>query len=299
MNIHVAPRPVAAIAVHRPADLAELQRLLASTPAPHYYLAGGTDLLVQHKDQLIPDSTWLDITGLTELRGICMTETEICIGALTTHEDISRSEVLRTYAPALVAGCAVIGGPQIRWRGTIAGNLANASPAADTVPALYTLGATVDVLGIDGIRRTIAVHELASAPRRTQLRDGDLIVAVRFARREGMRGAFLRLGQRQSQAISKVSVALSAVLQGPNQPARPAVGYLSIACGSVAPTVLRVPLTEDLLLAEGFTEPAILRAVEQIRAEVRPIDDLRSNAAYRRHMVGVLLERAVRQVLGA
>lgn len=287
------PEPsTVAIDVHRPRTLEQALAIIARTPAPHYFIAGGTDLLVQHKDGSIPSSVWLDLTAIDVLQGIRVENHEVCIGALATHEEMARSPIVRRFAPALVDGCAVIGGPQIRWRGTLGGNLANASPAADTVPALYTLGARVEILAVDGLRREIPVDALATAPRKTVLADGELITAVRFAARDGMRGAFLRLGQRQAQAISKVSVAVSAVLDGLT------FQHLGIACGSVAPTVIRAPQTEAILLEGGLTETAVEAAVRAICDEVRPIDDLRSTKAYRRQMAGVLLKRALTRLRG-
>jgi xanthine dehydrogenase FAD-binding subunit len=287
LSLSIQPIEPAAIDVRRPHTLEQLLGLIAETEAPHYFLAGGTDLLVQHKDGVIPSSTWLDITGLKELQGIRLENGEVWLGGLASHEEMARSPIVQKYAPALVEGCAVIGGPQIRWRGTVGGNLANASPAADTVPPLYTLDAQVDLLGVDGSRRTVPVDELAHAPRKTLLGEGELIVSVRFPAREGMRGSFLRLGQRQAQAISKVSVAVSAIMNGDK------FHYVSIACGSVAPTVIRAPKAEAALREGGFNGEAIEEACRLIQEEVRPIDDGRSNKVYRKAMSGVLLRRAL------
>jgi CO/xanthine dehydrogenase FAD-binding subunit len=186
--------------------------------------------------------------------------------------------------PSLPEACSVIGGPQIRNRGTLGGNLANASPAADSVPSLAVSDAVVEVAGPTG-RRELPVLELASGPRRSALRPGELIVGVRVPRREGVRGAFLRLGQRQAQAISKVSVAVHVRGTGP----RP--DDVRVAFGAVAPTVIRAPRVEAALLA-GSLERALVAA----REEVRPIDDVRSTAAYRREMAAVLLRRALERL---
>lgn len=283
----------AVISVHRPKSLDALRALVAETPAPHYFLAGGTDLLVAHKDGAVPSSTWIDVTALSSLAGIEVRDARVRIGALTTHEDMARSPLLARFAPALVEGCAVIGGPQIRWRGTLGGNIANASPAADTVPALFTLGAQVELLAVDGSVRSIDISELALAPRKTIMAAGELITSVSFEARDGVRGGFLRLGQRQAQAISKVSVAVTAILQGGGTPDHPLprFSYLRIACGSVAPTVIRAPRTEQLLLEGRLDAETVAQAVATIREEVRPIDDLRSTRDYRREMSGILLRR--------
>lgn len=295
-------KPPAAISVTRPKSLDELQVHLGQSPAPHYFLSGGTDLLVQHKDGVVPSSSWIDITAIDSLRGIDLCDGWVRIGARAVHEEITRSSLVRQYAAALAEGCAVIGGPQVRWRGTIGGNLANASPAGDTVPALHSLEAEVEVLGADGQMRKRPVVDLACGPRKSTLADGDLIVAVWFKAREGARGGFLRLGQRQAQAITKVSVAITAVPRGDgsdgNGGFKTGFSYLRIACGSVAPTVIRAPKTEEILLTEGYTAASVAKAVEAIRDEVRPIDDVRSTRAYRREMAGVLLDRVLARMLG-
>ncbi|MEW6277715.1 MAG: xanthine dehydrogenase family protein subunit M [Candidatus Eremiobacterota bacterium] len=272
------------VSVFRPETVEELFCLMETEPVPHYFLAGGTDLLVQAKDGAIPPSTWFDVTALRELTGIRVEEGRVVLGAAVTHDELTRSDTVRHYAPALVDGAAVIGGPQIRNRGTVGGNLANGSPAADTVPALYTLEAEV------GLRRRAALRWVAIAdfflgPRKTLLEPGEIIEAVRFPAREGMRGAFVRLGQRRSQAISKVSVAVSCVVSGDR------FEYLGIACGSVAPTVIRCPRAEAALRERGLAGAS--EACRLIREEVRPIDDIRSTAAYRRAMSGVLLARVL------
>lgn len=289
------------ITVVRPRTLDALREHVRATPAPHYFLAGGTDLLVQHKDGVIPTSSWIDVTGIEALCGIEVIDGAVRIGAGTVHEEIQRSPVAVRYAGALVDGCAVIGGPQIRWRGTIGGNLANASPAGDTVPALHTLEAEVEIMGLDGALRRVAIADLAAGPRKSTLADGELITAVWFAAREGARGAFLRLGQRQAQAISKVSVAVTAVPRGDGSDGgggfKTGFSFLRIACGAVAPTVIRAPRAEAILLEGGLTPETLARAREVIQEEVRPIDDLRSTRAYRREMAGVLLERALQRIL--
>ena len=294
----VAP---ATITVVRPRTFDELRAQLRSTPPPHYYLAGGTDLLVQHKDGVVPTSTWIDITAMESLRGIELRGEHLRIGARAVHEEVRRSPLIHQYAAALAESVSVIGGPQVRWRGTIGGNIANASPAGDTVPALHTLDAQVEVMGADGLTRRLPVADLAVGPRKSVLQGGDLIIAVFIPAREGARGGFMRLGQRQSQAISKVSVAVTAVPRGGGGDGhggfRTGFSYLRIACGAVAPTVMRATRAETVLLEEGMTPESVAKAMQAIREEVRPIDDVRSSAAYRREMAGVLLERVLARVM--
>jgi CO/xanthine dehydrogenase FAD-binding subunit len=253
-------------------------------------LAGGTDILVRAKDGLQSRAALLDLSAVPEMKGIEERGTELWIGAGVTHAELMRSALVARYAPALPQACAVIGGPQIRNRGTLGGNLANASPAADTVPALFAADAVVELVSVSD-RRDLPVRELFTGPRQTVLARDELILGVRVPRRPGVRGAFLRLGQRQAQAISKVSIAVAMTFKD----GRP--DWARVALGAVAPTVIRASRAEAALLAGGHE--GLRRAREEVMSEVRPIDDLRSTREYRREMAGVLLERAVRRVAEA
>lgn len=266
------------ITVHRPVSAGELFTLIGSEPGPHFFLAGGTDLLVQHKDGVVPTpSTWFDLTAIGDFAGIREVDGQVVIGATTTHDDLVRSALIRKYAPVLVQGCEVIGGPQIRNRGTVGGNLANGSPAADTAPPLYSLEAEVELTAASG-SRWLPIADFFLHVRKTALQPGEVITAVRFPARPETRGGFQRLGQRRSQAISKVSVAVTR-----------AGDYLAIACGSVAPTVIRARRAEEVLRGGGSLD----EACRLIQEEVKPITDVRSTADYRRAMAGVLLRRVM------
>jgi CO/xanthine dehydrogenase FAD-binding subunit len=245
--------------------------------------AGGTDALVKAKDGALDAASLFDVSMIPELRGINEERANIRIGAAVTHTELIASPLIGRYVPALPPACAVIGGPQIRNRGTLGGNLANASPAADTVPPLFCADARVEIASVSN-RREIAIAELFTGPRQSCLQPDELIVSVRVPKREGLRGAFLRLGQRQAQAISKVSVAVAVS----HEDGRP--NFVRIAFGAVAPTVIRVPEAEQALLAGGAA--ALQAALAAAREAVQPIDDLRSTKAYRREMSVVLLRRA-------
>ena len=270
----------------RPRTLEEAIEILAQRSDEIRPLAGGTDILVQAKDGKVARGVLFDVTGIEELHGIEERGDHLWIGAATTHTEMMESPAVGRAAPALPAACAVVGGPQIRNRGTLGGNLANASPAADTVPALYVADAVVELVSMSS-RRDVPITELFTGPRRSVLARDELIVGVRIPRRPGVRGAFLRLGQRRAQAISKVSVAVGISFRD----GRP--DWVRVALGAVAPTVVRAPRAEQILLAGG--SDALRQAREVVMEEVAPIDDLRSTRDYRRQMAGILLERAVRQ----
>jgi len=286
-----APAPAPAVPGYlRPRTLEEALEILAQRGAGTRPLAGGTDILVQAKDGRPDRAALVDLTAVAELRGIEERAEHVYVGAAVTHSEMIESALLKRWAPALPEACAVIGGPQIRNRGTLGGNLANASPAADCVPPLYAADAVVELVSISA-RRELPVEEFFSGPRRSVLEPDELIVGVRIPKRPGVRAAFLRLGQRQAQAISKVSVAAALTFKD----GRP--DWARVAFGAVAPTVIRARAAEQALLAGGPT--GLRAAVDAAREEVRPISDLRSTLDYRRAMAGVLLERAVRKLAEA
>jgi CO/xanthine dehydrogenase FAD-binding subunit len=286
----VNPPAAAAPGYFRPRTLEEALEILAQRGHEVRAVAGGTDILVQAKDGRPERAALFDLTAVRELKGIEDRGEHVYLGATATHSEMIASPLLRRWVPALPEACAVIGGPQIRNRGTLGGNLANASPAADCVPPLYAADAVVELVSISA-RREVPIDEFFTGPRRSVLEQDELILGVRVPKRTGVRAAFLRLGQRQAQAISKVSIAAAMTFKD----GRP--DWARVAFGAVAPTVIRAREAEKALLDGG---PAGLRAAaEAACAEVHPIGDLRSTLDYRRAMAGVLLERAVRKLAEA
>jgi carbon-monoxide dehydrogenase small subunit/xanthine dehydrogenase small subunit len=284
----VAPR--AAPGYFRPRTLEEALEILAQRAGEARPVAGGTDVLVKARDGLQSRASLFDLTSVPELKGFQEGDGHLWIGAGATHAEMIASPLVARYLPSLPEACAVIGGPQIRNRGTLGGNLANASPAADTVPPLYAADAVVELVSISS-RRDIPIADFFTGPRQTVLASDELIVGVRIPVRAGVRGCFLRLGQRQAQAISKVSVAVGMTFRD----GRP--DWVRVALGAVAPTVVRAMRAEQALLGGGYE--GLRRAREAVKDEIAPIDDLRSTRAYRREMAAVLLERAVRRVAEA
>jgi xanthine dehydrogenase iron-sulfur cluster and FAD-binding subunit A len=275
---------------YRPRSLEEALEILVQRGGEVRPLAGGTDLLVLAKDGLINPAALFDLTAVPELKGIEEGAGYLRIGAGVTLAEILGSAVVDRYCPALPMACAGIGGPQIRNRATLGGNLANASPAADTVPPLYAADALVEVVSISE-RREVPIAEFFTGPRKSVLAPDELVLGVKVPRRPGVRAAFLRLGQRQGPAISKVSVAVAMTFRD----GRP--DFVRVALGAVAPTVIRAPATEKALMGGGYD--ALRQAQEAVKQEVRPGDDLRSHRDYRREMSAVLLERVIRRLTEA
>jgi CO/xanthine dehydrogenase FAD-binding subunit len=236
-------------------------------------LAGCTDVYVGLNFGTLPVKRFIDLWPLDELREIRVADGALSIGALTTYTRIVRSALVRRRVPILAAAAREIGGAQIQNRGTLGGNVANGSPAGDTLPVLAVSDANL-VLGSAGGKRRVPFNSFYTGYRKSVLRADELILAIEIPRLAG-RPWFRKVGTRAAQAISKVVMA--AVRSD-----RPRV-----ALGSVAPTVVRLPETEAALAAGA----PIAEARRVLEAEIRPIDDLRSTAEYRRRVSGNLLEQ--------
>jgi CO/xanthine dehydrogenase FAD-binding subunit len=268
-----------------PTTLEEAIRCVAGGAVP---LAGGTDLCVDWERKAHPPAV-CDLGRLPGLRGIEERGDRIWVGALTTHGDLIRSAVLRAVAPVLVLAGRSIGAVQVRARGTVGGNLANASPAADVTTALYALDATVEVAGPAG-RRTLPVTSFILGVRRTALWAGEIVTAVSFPRPQGEIQGYEKLGLRAAQAIAVVALAVRLRIEGG------VVERAAFALGSVAPTPLRAPAAEAALVGRPLDAAAVAAAAAALAAACRPIDDVRASAEYRRAMAGALLERFVERV---
>jgi len=261
------------LTLHEPRTLVAALKLMRSggPSGPLVPIAGCTDVYVQLQFGAQPALAYLDLSRLAPLRKIRRQGDVLVIGALATFTDIIRSRLVRQALPMLVAASREIGGPQIQHRGTIGGNIANGSPAGDSLPVLAVADATVVLASADGERR-VPFTAFYTGYRQSVLQPDELIVAVEIPPVEGAQW-FRKVGTRAAQAISKV---VMAAVRAP-QP--------RIAVGSVAPTVVRLPRTEAAL-ASGAD---IAEAQRVLRAEIRPIDDVRSTAAYRLQVSANLL----------
>jgi CO/xanthine dehydrogenase FAD-binding subunit len=272
-----------------PRSLGEAYAILAGSP--HRPLAGGTDLLVQLTGEIGPaPERVLDLWRLPELRGIREADGWLELGALTTYTQLRRSESCVVHAPALVAAAATIGAAQIQNRGTLGGNVMNASPAGDTLPVLLALDA-VAVAGGPAGEREIQAADLWPAYRRTALRRDELLLRLRLPIVDDREQAFRKVGTRRAQAISKVVMAAS----WRHDPDDRSWRDVRIAFGSVAATPVRARAAEAALEGAARTPGTVERAVDALRSELRPIDDVRSTAAYRLEASARILRRLLEE----
>ncbi|HSL34350.1 MAG TPA: FAD binding domain-containing protein, partial [Candidatus Limnocylindrales bacterium] len=238
----------------------------------------------------------LDLGRLEALRGIDVEGDDLVIGATSTWTDVRRSALCAIHAPALVEAAATIGALQIQNRGTIGGNIANASPAGDTLPVLLALDAEIVVGGARG-ERTIPAPEFWTAYRQTALAHDELILRIRLPLGGGREERFRKVGTRRAQAISKVVMAVSwrdGTAASRSNGGGPAWRDVRVALGSVADRPIRVRRTEAALEGSRPTPETADAAAETLAAEITPIDDVRSTADYRRVVAARILHRIVR-----
>jgi len=271
-----------------PASLKEA--LKAKTSKNVVPIAGGTDILVKLHDS-INSPTLLAIDQIKALHKITSTKKHISIGPLTTFSDIERSKILQKYAPQLVEAASLAGSVQIRNMATIGGNIANGSPAGDTIPPLYVLGAKLELSSAKS-KRIVPIEKFFKGPGLTVLKNNELLTNI-IIDKSINHGFFLRLATRKALAISKISVALSLEFKNGH------IKNARAALGAVAPTVIRAYKTETYLIKKKLDHKTIEKASLIAKDEARPIDDLRSLAVYRKEMIGVLFKKGFLKIIGS
>lgn len=285
--------------VESPRSLSEAYALLADADPPWRAVAGGTDLLVQLTGEIgPPPARVLDLWRLNELRGIHLGGRRLTIGALTTYTEVRGSALATEVVPALVDAAATIGAAQIQNRGTLGGNLANASPAGDTLPVLLALDAEVIVGGPRG-ERTISIGDFFVGYRRTALAADELVLRVGIPIVPGRVARFRKVGTRRAQAISKVALCLAwrdgTDVGAGGEPGDRSWRGVRVALASVAPTPIRAVAAEAALEGAAPSRDTADRAAAALEAEISPIDDVRSTAGYRRAVAARVLHRLVRE----
>lgn len=275
-----------AIRYDAPLSLTEAIRLIHADPGASV-MAGGTDLLVQVRAGLKHPTAFIDLKRIPELVGVTIDAQGLRLGAATCAAELGENEECRRLWPGLAEAAALIGSMQIQGRGSVGGNLCNASPAADTPCALIVNRALCVVAGPEG-ERLIPVEDFVIGPGRTVLARGELLVAIRLPRPTGRTSdAYLRLTPRSEMDIAVVGAAVSLTLDrsGMCTAAR-------VAIAAVAPTPLLVPEAAAALVGSVVDKTALARAAAAASAAARPIDDKRGTIAYRHQVAGVLTGRA-------
>lgn len=246
--------------------------------------AGGTDLMVLFEVGKLTHRKFLNIWKLSELKGITVTPEHVTLGALTTYTEVLQHGLLQKEFPLLCQAARETGGVATQNRGTLGGNIVNASPAADSPPALLAYDAQIEIISSRG-PRWIPYHGFHTGYKKMNLSADELIRCIRLPRASNTwRQYYRKVGTRKAQAISKVCVAGRAMVEGN------VIRDIRIAIGSVAPIVLRCVQTENTLRNQKLEDGTISAAQEALKQEIAPIDDIRSTAAYRLRVAQNLLE---------
>ncbi len=273
---------------YTPTAIDEAVRLLAEHAPEARLIAGGTDLLVELRRGTRQSPVLVDVTRIRGLDRIERDEAGwIHIGPTVTHNQVAASELVAEYGAPLVQACRQVGTPQLRNRGTVVGNLVTASPANDTITALWALGARLTLRSPRG-ERTLTFPDFYQGVRQTALAPDEMVVDVAFpALTAAQRGRFVKLGLRRAHAIALVNAAALLTFDGET------VVEARITLGSVAPTIIRAPKAEAALVGHALDDETVAAAAELAAQAAAPISDIRAGADYRRHIVGVLVRRAL------
>ena len=271
-----------------PSSLPEVLALLQTSP-PMRPFAGGTDLMVLLESGKLPAGGYVGLWNLRELRGIDDSGGAVTIGALTTYTEIARHSMMQTHWPLLCRAAEETGGVATQNRGTIGGNIANASPAADTPPALIVYDAELEIVSSRGARR-VPYDRFHTGYKQMDLGADELVARVHLPKgRTNWRQYYRKVGTRRAQAISKVCMAVTFDVAPDGL-----VQDVRIALGSVAPTVVRARAAENALRGHHLSATTIAAAETALEQEIAPIDDIRSNARYRMRVARALLREALR-----
>ena len=272
-----------------PESIDEAINILSTQPRAKI-IAGGTDLLVQIRNRMIDPAVIVDVRHLP-LNDIKTSESHVTIGSRVTHTQIVNNKILRQHFPEIVLASQLVGGPPTRNRGTVGGNLVNASPAADIVPPLLVYDANVVIAGKEG-RRTIPLSEFYTGYRQAQLTDEELLEAIEVPLPPLRTAAhFIKHGKRRALYIAAVNVAvrISVSSDGVVETAR-------IALGCVGPTVFLAKETARVLEGKSFDEKLIAKAADTAASAATPISDVRASGNYRTDMIAVLVKRGLCEV---
>lgn len=273
-----------------PRDFGEALALLSNDPGVWRPFAGGTDLMVLFEAGKLQHRKFFSLWHLNELRGIEVTEEHISLGALTTYTEVQANEVLQREFPMLCKAASETGGLAIQNRGTLGGNIANASPAGDSPPALLVYDAELELVSTQG-SRLIPYDGFHTGYKQMLMRPDELIKSIRLPRtRQARRQYYRKVGTRKAQAISKICFAGLAQLDGEQ------LTYVRIALGSVAPTVVRCIGTEEVLRNQKVDAQLVSAARAALAREISPIDDIRSTSNYRLQVALNVLEDFLTQL---
>ena len=270
-----------------PTTLEDALRIKKAAGADARVIAGGTDLILKMRDKVFTPTMLIDLRRIS-LDTISPTSDAMCFGAYVTQSQLLANADVRKMYPALAEACREFAGPPIRNRGTLGGNIVNASPGADLLPPLLAYDANV-VLASSGEDRELPLTEFLTGPGQTTLAPEEILTEIRMPLMPARTASiFIKLGQRRSMAIALVSVAARLTLD-----AKGVVNEARIVLGAVAPTPIRAPTAENVLTGSQLSDELIEQAAREAQDAATPISDVRAHEPYRKDMTAVLVRRAL------
>lgn len=268
----------------------EVLKILEQEKSEVCIVAGCSNVLPYIKDRKLPAKLLLNISDIEELNYVKKSEDEIYIGPGTTISDLINSKIIKEECNILYQAAEQFADPTVRNRATIGGNLADASPAADTAPPLLALNAVLEAESMNK-KREIPLKDFFLGPRKTVLRNDEMITSIKIKDYPiNKNGCFIKLGLRQAMAISVATIAMILEVE------KNRVKDIRIAMGSIAPIPLRLFKTEEFLKSKEISDDLIKKAMQKVREEVKPIGDVRASAEYRRYVSGILFKRAFKKL---
>src|SRR6056297_4063 len=255
-------------------------------------IAGGTDLLVEHYNNLYKVDRWLDLNWVSEFKEIKIYDDKVEIGSMVTHERLYKLDTIKELFPVIQQAAADVGSPQIRSRGTIGGNIVTSSPAGDLLPPLLVYDAKMKIISKDG-ERIVDANEFFTGAKKNVLKKGEIVEKIILPLRDEMyRGAWVKVGKRKALVISSISLAFNIVFDEDKK-----IKESRICVGSAAPTPLRIKKAEDELLAKKINNVNIEEIAQIVSDKISPIDDIRGTAKYRRQVAFNITKSALNEVI--
>ncbi len=275
-----------------PQKIEEALEILSKYKEEIKIIAGGTDLLVQYYDRLYEINNWLDLKNILELKKIRISKNKMEIGAMVTHSQLENSEDIKKYFPILSQAAADIGSPQIRNRGTVGGNIVNASPAGDLLPPLMAYNAQFKLLSVQK-EELIPAEEFFVGPKQTIIKPDQLLTQVILPLPyEKTYGSWIKIGRRRALAIATITLALVVKMAEDNKTIKEARACL----GSVAPTPIEIKEIREKMIGKNFSQLDFNQLGQIVEDKISPIDDIRGTREYRKDVAKEIMINGLEEV---
>jgi len=275
-----------------PQKIEEVLEILSKYGKEIKVIAGGTDLLIQYYDRLYEVGSWLDLKNIKELKEIKIHRNQMIIGAMVTHTQLEKSEDIKKYFPVLNQAAADIGSPQIRNRGTIGGNIVNASPAGDLLAPLMAYDAQFSLLSIQG-EKIVPAEEFFIGPKKTVLEPAQLLTQIILPLPpERTYGSWNKVGKRKALIIATITLALVVEMTEDNK----TVKDVRICLGSVAPTPIEIKEIRKKMVGKNFNQLGFAELGQIVEEKISPIDDIRGTREYRKDVAKEIMINALEEI---